>query len=251
MLALRSHSRPCLIAPQRCARLPAPPLTRAALSLASRAPHPRPSLPRSSAATYARLRRVLRSISSPPCSIHAPPRCKRGTSARNQQWILTSRTIYKSRPPLASGSAAPTRPEDPSGWTEERPHDEADATPVTAPPAPAPAPASAEAGTGAEADVPATTRAQRMASRRGVSGAGRVAGCPGTASPPLRQTRHALASPLSRPPRHALAMRPPQKTRPFSFLNHLRADRRRSSRERGSAHSSIKTGGVKKPSFSG
>ena len=45
-LALRSHSRPCFVAPQRFARLPAPPFARAALSLASRAlsPHPRPSL---------------------------------------------------------------------------------------------------------------------------------------------------------------------------------------------------------------
>ena len=77
-LALRSHSRPCLVALKRCARLAAPPLARAALSLASRAPspHPRPSLPRSSAATSARLRCVLRSISSPPCFIHTPHRCK-------------------------------------------------------------------------------------------------------------------------------------------------------------------------------
>ena len=37
----------------------------------------------------------------------------------------------------------------------------------------------------------------------------------------------------------------------FGFLNYPRAGRRRSSSERGPANSSIKTGGVKKPSFSG
>ena len=109
----------------------------------------------------------------------------RGTSNESTPRVQSTKAapLWERRPILARKTL---------GWTEERPHDEADATPVTVGPAPAPAPASAEAGTGAEADVPATTRAQRQASRRGVSGAGRVAGCPGTASPPLRPPRHAL-----------------------------------------------------------
>ena len=80
---------------------PAPPFGRAALSLASRAPspHPRSSLPRSSAATSARLRRALRSISSNSCCDTSRPG-KRGTSAGNQQWIHTSRALYRSRKTL-------------------------------------------------------------------------------------------------------------------------------------------------------
>ena len=92
---------------------------------------------------------------------------------------------------------------------------------------------------------------RRLVSRRGVSGTGRVANCPRTAPPSSRPPRHTLPSPPSRPPRHALVMWPPRKTRLFGFLNYPRAGRRRSSSERGPANSSIKTGGVKKPSFSG
>ena len=219
----------------RCARLPAPPFDRAALSLTFRAPspHPRPSLPRSSAATSARLCRALRSISSTRV-VTRPAREKgheRGEPAMDPHLVYN---LQKSEDP--SGEPPPPAPDRPSGSTGDPQHTREE--PTAASPVPAPAPAFAEAGTGAEADVPATTRAQRLASRCGVSGDGRVAGCPGTAPPP------------SRPQRHALAMRPPRKTRLFSSLNYSRAGRCRSSRERGPTHSSIKTGGVKKPSFS-
>ena len=92
-LALRSHSRPCLVAPQRCAR----PFARAALSLASRAPspRPRPSLLWSSAATSARLRRALRSVSSNPCFDTS---CREnGPRVRNLQWNPTSRILLRRR----------------------------------------------------------------------------------------------------------------------------------------------------------
>ena len=82
------------------------------------------------------------------------------------------------------GEPPPPAPDRPSGSTGDPQHTRDE--PTTASPAPAPAPASAGADTGAEAHVPATTRAQRLASRRGVSGAERVAGCPGTAPPPSR-----------------------------------------------------------------
>ena len=173
---------------------PAPPFARAALSLASRAPspHPRPSLPRSSAATSARLRRALRSISSNSCCDASRPGGKgheRGEPAMDPCLVYT---LKKSEDP--SGEPSPLAPDRPSGSTGDPQHTRDE--PATASPVPAPAPASAGADTGAEADVPATTRAQRLASRRGVSGAGRVAGCPGTAPPPSRPPRHTLTSPL-------------------------------------------------------
>ena len=147
-----------------------------------------------------------------------------------------------------SGEPPPLAPDRPSGSTGDPQRTREG--PTAASPTPAPAPASAGTDTGAEADVPATTRAQRLASRRDVSGDGRIDGCRETAPPPFGLPRQTLASPPSRPPRHALTMRPPRKTRLFSSPNCLRAGRRRSSRERGPTHSSIKTGGVKKPSFS-
>ena len=67
-------------------------------------------------------------------------------------------------------------------------------------------------------------------SHHSVSGAGRVARCPGTASPHL--------PPPSRPARHTLAIRPPRKAQPFTFVNYPRADRHRNPRERRPAHSS-------------
>ena len=113
-LALRSHSRPFLVALQRFARLPAPPFARAALSLASRAPspHPRPSLPRSSAATSARLRRALRSISS----TRFVRRPARGKGAR--AWGIRNGSkprVQSTEAGRPFGRTAPTTPGPPFG----------------------------------------------------------------------------------------------------------------------------------------
>ena len=283
-----------------------PPFARAALSLASRAPspHPRPSLLWPSAATSARLRRALRSVSSNPC---LDTSCREnGPRVRNLHWNPTSRILLRrrkflrarthysrkvlrdcpaalrklttdrrrlplpprqlpllrgqtqrqrlmsrlrherrltsrcgvsgtrrvpncpgaspppSRPPrhtLASGTTSPIKAR--AKAAAPRPYNAA------APRGPAPAP---------DRSCAQHTGVHAATSRHCVSGAGRVARCPGTANPVWRPARH--FNPGSRPARHTLAMRPPQKARPFSFINHPRAERRRGPRERGSAHSS-------------
>ena len=113
-----------------------------------------------------------------------------------------------SRPPrhtLASGTTSPIKAR--AKAAAPRPYNAA------APRGPAPAPdRSCAQHTGVHAATP----------RHCVSGAGRVARCPGTANPVWRPARH--FNPGSRPARHTLAMRPPQKARPFSSINHPRAE---------------------------
>ena len=166
------------------------------LSLASRAlsSHPRPSLPWSSAATSAHLRRALRSASSNSC---CDTSCREnGPRARGyQQWNLTSRPIYRSRKILRENS-----PYDSRTVLRERPVTinilATDRRRLPPPPRQLPF---LRGQTQRQRRMSWLRHKRRLVSRGGVSGAGRVANCPGTAhctSPIKTAAPYPFASPV-------------------------------------------------------